>query len=322
MCTCIRWKYEDRVFFARTLDNTCNFAERVIFIPRNFDLLFSTYGHLLAHSALLGIGTVVDGCPMFAEAYSEQGLAVAALSFEGNANYFSYRPDRINIAPYEFITFVLTHFRSVAEAKKGLSQVNILDRPFKPELPLTPLHWMIADSNQSLVVESTAEGLKIYDNPYDILTNNPPFPFHRENLNNYLNLTADFPLNTFSPELRLDPSSAGLGAHLLPGDYSSPSRFVKGCFLIKNPPEEVDPYSHLFHILDAVSPIKGTVRSGNSRFQYTLYSSGIDLSNKVFYFKTYNNNQIQAVDLLKHDLDGQSFVQYPIPASQNIKYLN
>lgn len=51
--------------------------------------------------------------------------------------------------------------------------MNVLNTPFSDKLPLASLHWIISDSTQSITVESVIDGIKIYDNPVGVLTNNP-----------------------------------------------------------------------------------------------------------------------------------------------------
>ena len=67
---------------------------------------------------------------------------------------------------------------------------EIVDLAFSEKMPPAPLHWMLADREQCLVLEAVQEGLKIYENPFGVLTNNPPFEYHRLNMNNYMNLSA------------------------------------------------------------------------------------------------------------------------------------
>ena len=112
-----------------------------------------------------------------------------------------------------------------------LKNLNLTDVPFREDLPPAALHWMIADRKRSIVVESTKEGLQVYENPVGVLTNNPPFPFHLKNLHQYLNLTAEEPENRFSEELQLQPFSRGMGAIGLPGDWSAVSRFIRSAFV-------------------------------------------------------------------------------------------
>lgn len=83
-------------------------------------------------------------------------------------------------------------------------------------------------------MESTADGLHVYDNPVGVLTNNPPFPMQMFSLNNYLHLSPKQPANTFSNQLDLSTYSRGMGGLGLPGDLSSASRFARVAFVKQN----------------------------------------------------------------------------------------
>lgn len=101
-------------------------------------------------------------------------------------------------------------------------------------MTLAQLHWIIADKNEAITVESIKDGIKIYDNPVGVLTNNPPFDKQMFNLNNYMNLSPKSPKNNFSDKLNLNMYSRGMGAIGLPGDLSSQSRFVRAAFVKTN----------------------------------------------------------------------------------------
>lgn len=80
----------------------------------------------------------------------------------------------------------------------------------------------------------TSEGIKIFDNPIGILTNNPTFDYHLINLKNYMGISAKQPSNNFSTNFSLEPLGQGVGGFGLPGDYSPTSRFIKASFLKEN----------------------------------------------------------------------------------------
>ena len=109
---------------------------------------------------------------------------MAGLNFVGNAVYSEVQPDVENIAQFEFIPWILSLGASLAEVRKLLNRINIVNTPFSEQLPLAQLHWIIADENESITVESMSDGLHIYDNPVGVLTNNPPFPQQMFQLNN------------------------------------------------------------------------------------------------------------------------------------------
>jgi choloylglycine hydrolase len=159
---------------------------------------------------------------------------MAGLNFVGNAVYGRPESGKENIAQFELIPWILAQCATVRDARKLLETVNITDTAFSADLPPAQLHWMIGDREAVITVEAVREGLRIYDNPVGVLTNNPPFDEQLFNLNNYLNLSAQEPENRFSDKIDLKPCSRGMGALGLPGDWSSPSRFVRAAFVKLN----------------------------------------------------------------------------------------
>ena len=116
---------------------------------------------------------------------------------------------------------------------------------------MSPLHWIISDRHASITVESVKDGLKIYDNPYGVLTNNPTFDWHLVNVNNYMGLSEANPENKLSDSHSFNTYSLGMGAFGLPGDYSSVSRFIRAVFVKEKSPSfesEKEASSHFFHI--------------------------------------------------------------------------
>ena len=188
-------------------------------------------------------------------------------------------------------------------------------------MPPAPLHWMIADQERCLVAEMVEEGLKLYDDPAGVLTNNPPFPFHQMNLHNYLNLTADAPKNRFAKGVELETYGQGMGALGLPGDASPASRFVRAAFLkwnAKSEKEESANVSQFFHILDGVAMVRGMVMTPEGKCDITTYSSCMNGEKGIYYYKTYENNRIRAVDMHREDLDGTQLKVWEIGGTQDI----
>ena len=260
MCTCMTYQGQD-FYFGRNLDLECGFGEKVVITPRNYRFHFTNGEKREHHFAMIGMASVMDHYPLYAEAVNEKGLGMARLYFPGNAVYRQPQEGRINLAVYELIPYLLTACGCVKEAKELLEKINLTTQPFREDVPSAQLHFMISDASGSLTVEPEAEGLKIYENKAGVLTNNPSFPWQVTNLNNYLHLTAKAPENRFAAGLDLKPFSQGMGAVGLPGDASSPSRFVKTVFLKHNssPTEaERDSVTRFFHILENVSMVKGT----------------------------------------------------------------
>ena len=184
---------------------------------------------------------------------------------------------------------------------------------------------MIADRNSSIVVESVKEGLKIYENPVGVLTNSPTFDMQLFQLNNYMSLSPKAPQNHFSPDLNLQRYSNGMGAIGMPGDWSSQSRFVKAVFTKMNSvcgDSENENVSQFFHILGSVEHQRGCVDMGDNLYEITIYSSCCNTDKGIYYYRTYENSQITAVDMHLENLDGTQVISYPLLKESEIEWQN
>lgn len=311
MCTCITYE-NGSFYFGRNLDLDVSFGQRVVVTPRNFPLRFRTGGEwerrdVGKHYAMIGMAAGEDRYPLYAEAVNEKGLCMACLNFPGYAVYKKPEHGKKNIASYELIPWILSVCASVREAEEMLKNVNITDEAFSAQMPPAPLHWMLSDRRESLVIEPLSESVRIYENPVGVLTNNPPFEYHLHNLGHYLNVTARFPDNRFSKALDLAPCSAGTGGVGLPGDASSASRFVRAAFLKWNsvsPPEEQADVAQVFHILEGTAMVRGTVVTEGGGYDRTWYTCCVNADTGVYCFRTYDDLRIQTVEMHSFELEG------------------
>ncbi|WP_298537638.1 choloylglycine hydrolase [uncultured Methanobrevibacter sp.] len=325
MCTASEYITENH-YFGRNFDYEISYNERVCVTPRNYEFKFRKIDDMQSHYAIIGITAGIDEYPLYYDACNEKGVAIAGLNFAGNAIYREIEEDMVNVTPFEFIPYLLSQAESVEDVKKLLENLNMVNINFSENLPLSPLHWMISDENSSIIVEPLENGLKVYDNPVGVLTNNPTFDMQLFNLNNYRNLSVKTPENTFSKNLELDTYSRGMGAIGLPGDLSSASRFVKVAFTRENSfsgASESESVSQFFHILGSVEQQKGlTFIDDPDLYEYTIYSSCYNTNKCILYYKTYDNHQITAVDLNNENLEGDSLVFYPLIDDAQINFVN
>ena len=325
MCTAITYKTKDH-YFGRNLDLEYSYNETITIIPRNFPFKFR-YTFPISNQlyAMIGMATVADNYPLFYEATNEKGLSMAGLNFPENADYKPYKPGKDNVTPFEFIPWVLGQCDTIKEVKKLLDNINLLEENFSEEFPLSPLHWIISDRDSSIVVESVKDGLKVYDNTIGVLTNNPTFDYQIFNLNNYMHISPEEPTNSFSKDLDLITYSRGMGAMGLPGDLSSMSRFVKASFTKLNSrsgESESESISQFFHILASVAQQRGCVHAEDDKYEMTLYTSCCNTDKGIYYYTTYENSQITAVDMHKEDIDSDGIIVYPLITGQQIKRQN
>lgn len=324
MCTAATYRTKD-FYFGRTLDYESSYGEEVTVTPRSYPFRFRAGGTLERHYAMIGMAHVADGFPLYYEAVNEKGLGMAGLNFVGNAVYHEADPDKDNVPSYEFIPWILSRCATVGEARSLLKRVNLTPEQFSPQLPVGQLHWIIADRDEAIVAESVHSGLRVYDNPAGVLTNNPPFDEQLFNLNNYMALSPRQPKNTFSDKLDLSCYSRGMGALGLPGDLSSQSRFVRAAFVRLNSrsgDSEEESVSQFFHILGSVDQQRGCCEVEPGAYEYTIYTSCCNADKGIYYYTTYDNHQITAVDMHRAHLDSAELTRYPLVTGEQIRFQN
>lgn len=324
MCTAATYKTKD-FYFGRTLDYEISYGDRIVITPRNYPFQLRNGETLKNHYAMIGMACVMQDYPLYYDAVNEKGLGVAGLNFVGNAHYGKSMEGRNSLAQFELIPYLLGKCASVKEVRRALETVNLIDTPFMENLPVAQLHWLIADREECIVLESVRDGLKIYNNPVGVLTNNPPFDMQLFNLNNYLHLSAVNRPNTFSNALSLNAYSRGMGAMGLPGDLSSQSRFVRAAFVRMNSisgDSEPESVSQFFHILASVDQQRGCCRLGDGKCEITLYTSCCNADKGIYYYTTYDNHQISGVDMHKEGLNGEGLIAYAPVQGERIHMQN
>ncbi len=311
MCTAIGMSMGD-FYFGRNMDIEYELGGKITVTPRKYPLSFTNGELLHSHSAIMGMSVIKNNYPLYADAFNESGLCMAGLNFPENAYFYpKQQQEKNNIAPFEIIPYILGKCESVRQAKALLEHSVLVDIPFDSDMPNAPLHWIIADKAGSLVLEQTANGLSLYENMFGVLANNPPFPFHTENMKKYINLSPKYRLaETFSD---LSPFGGGMCAIGLPGDYSSPSRFVKSAFLcrvcrVAEDISEQQKASHLFSLLYSVAPPMRAVLDQDENSHFTVYSSCINADKGFYYIHEYKNTGVFQAKLSDYNTDGTKLI--------------
>lgn len=322
MCTALSLTGGDHLF-GRTLDLERSYGESVVIAPRKFPFRFCCQPKQPRHHAVIGIAHVQDGQPLYYDAANEHGLCIAALNFPHSAAYAS--PEDGNwLAPYEVIPFLLGRCTTAQQAAVLLGDLPMAKHVFSPDLPCTPLHWLLADGRDCFVAEPREDGVRIYRNPARVLTNEPPFPRQLDRLNDYLNLSSLPAENRFSATLNLTALSRGMGAMGLPGDFSSQSRFVRAAFVSQNARR----YSNadegvalFFQLMACVTVPRGSVRLPQGDVE-TIYTACCDATRGVYYWTCAQNPSVSAADLHRVDLEGSEPISYPLSAPVPIHWQN
>ena len=304
MCTAARFTdTHGNMFFGRNLDWAFDYGETVLRTPADARVpaAFDRPGDAASGHAVIGMGIEAAGIPLYFDCGNDAGLAVAGLNFPQSARYAKEAEEgRVNVAAYEFPYWVARNFSSVDEVRSALANVTVVAKPVNESLPVASLHWIVADSTGSIVVECLERGLVVWEDDVDVLTNEPDFGWHRQNLRNYLLVDSAEPEGSSWGRASLRSFGSGAGMQGVPGDYCSPSRFVKVAFLNAHHPAqeaEKDNVTRLFRTLGSVAVPMGCSHLADGSWERTLYTSGFSAATLTYYHATYDDPTIRAYPL-------------------------
>lgn len=235
-------------------------------------------------------------------------MGVATLYFQGFANFdsLSYKKaNSIPIASIELVKFLLGNCADVEDVIHTLHNIDIIGVEDSITNSVAPLHWIIVDKiGKCITIEKTKKGLEVFNNPLKVLSNSPNFEWHMTNLRNYLNVSPEQLKEAKWQNVELTPFGQGAGTWGLPGDYTSPSRFVKVAFekcFVKIPETNDEAINTCFSIMKSVTIPKGIVITKRGTYDYTQYTVFMNISTGDYYFNTYDNNQILTASINDND---------------------
>jgi len=323
MCTVLTYRSDD-LYYGRTLDYERSFGEAVAVLPRHFPLKFRRAAASSRHYAWIGMASSLGSEPLFYDGVNEKGLAAAALRFSTSAAYHAPEDGWENVASFEVIPFILSQCATLEEARILLSRIRVTDDAYSKELPSSPLHWFFADESGALVLESTADGVHVYDDPVCVLTNEPPFPEQLRRLSDYRHLSVTPGENRLLPAVTLPLYTRGAGAIGLPGDFSSSSRFVRAAFTAGNAEAASGKaaVSRCFQILDTVRVVRGCCQTEDGADSATVYAAVCQMTRGIYYYETEENRTPCAVSLRSENLDGSEAILYPLRREEQILWQN
>ncbi|UPO76352.1 choloylglycine hydrolase [Arthrobacter sp. Helios] len=313
MCTGIRFSDgSGNLYLARNLDWTAGYGERVVVTPTGYAARSPFSAVPRIQHAVIGMGIVEEDTPLYFDCGNDAGLAVAGLNFPGYADYAPEPVDgATNVAAYEFPLWVASQFASVDEVEAALGSVVIVDKPINEKYPSSLLHWFIGDSKRAIVVEYTSDGMHVFENDVDVLANQPGFTWHHENLRNYLNTSPDFPEKVVFGRANLVPFGSGSLMRGIPGDYYSPSRFVRAAYVNTHYPDKMTEeanVSRAFHTLQQVAMVEGCAAMGSGEFEKTIYTGLFSSRTMTYYWNTYDDPAVQRVAMADHAPAGTELV--------------
>lgn len=313
-CTGIRIKPKDgSIVVGRTLEFAADLESNVVVIPRAMEFIGTAPGDKPGVRWTMKYGSAganAFGIPVIVDGLNEKGLAAAIFYFPGYAKYQKVTEADISkaIAPWELPTYLLGTCANVDEAAQAARSVLVGDVVQKNLGNVPPCHYIISDAGGHCAVIEYVDGeLKIHNNPLGVITNSPTFDWHVTNLRNYINLTVNNVPPVDIDGLKLTGLGQGSGMLGLPGDFTPPSRFVRAVAFSQSALPVAtarDGVLQAFHILNQFDIPKGAARgmdNGKQISDYTLWTSVSDLTNRCYYFRTFDNSRIREVDLKQLD---------------------
>ena len=312
-CTGIVLRSEDGgTIAARTMEFSFDIQSNIYAVPPGAQietLVLNPKATGFTYAAKYGfLGANGLGMPIVFDGMNTKGLYFGAFYFSGDAVYAELTAENQDraVSSDEMGNWILSQFATVEEVKAALPKIDVVGTYINEINGFAPFHYAVTDaSGASIVIEYTANGLRIYDNTVNAVTNNPSYEWHLTNLRNYIGLQAENrPAITVGTQ-ELKPFGQGTGMMGLPGDLSSPTRFVRAVAFANTALPSADTDEAVFkafHILNAFDIPKGSIRDGEGDkllTDYTIWTSAAETANARYYYKTYLTQGIESIDVRK-----------------------
>lgn len=158
-----------------------------------------------------------------------------------------------------------------------------------------------------IAIECLDGKMEVIDNPIGILTNDPPLKDHIASLSKYNHLSAENAPAVTINGVQIQPLIEGEGMVGLPGDWSSPSRFIRLATMIRSANQvtgALERVNFALHLINAIDrplgvtkiPLFGDLVNLVETVRWFVIK---DLTNRVLYYGSYSDWTLRAVDLSK-----------------------
>lgn len=316
MCTALTLKSIDNLnFFGRNMDIPGGFNPNPTITPAGYEIYnAATKETFKLKYPVIGMSMNIQGIPLYGDLMNDRGLGVCGLAFLTSEYSDDLKTGANNIPQYMLQPWIAGSFATVKEALPELEKLNIMTTPPFEGMGASPMHWMVHDkSGDSVVIECTEDGMKIYTETTGVMTNYPDYDWHLKNLMNYMPMTE----KVMSPEdwdgYKVKPLANGLGSQGLPGSTGSADRFVRVSWFkrfIPQPQNEAQAVTDFFHLLQNGAKPRGSSLTDDGTDEYTFYTSCMCLDNGGLYYNCYTNNQITYLNFDMADKDSEKLTVF------------
>lgn len=300
---------DNSIVTGRTVEFATPLQMHLAVVPRNYSFTGQTANGagLSYQSKYAYTGVYCFNNQLVMDGINEQGLTVGAFFFPGYAQYTPLTSANQSqaLSPVDFPNWILSQFATIDEVQSALSSIVVVPTVVSGwGNSAPPFHYIVYDSNgQSLVIEPTGGELVTFQNPLGSFTNSPTFDWHLTNLDQYIKLS---PMNAMPLTIRqMTFQSYGQGSGMLgiPGDFTSPSRFIRSTMYSSNmiqPTTATQLPNQLFHLLNQFDIPYGVVRDQNQSSvvcDFTQLTTVKDPNTLRYYYRSYGDQTIRYVNL-------------------------
>lgn len=325
MCTSFRISAGDgTVVVGRTMEFPNAMGTRVTVLPRGYTgtgtgkdgpgkTWTSAHG-VVGMDAFGQPGSLTDGM-------NEAGLYASLLYMPGFCDYTPAEgADQAGLmSVIEAVAYVLGVGADVAGAKEAMGEVTVWPYVFGPFGFAPPAHLVLHDATGASAVVEWRDGvIEVTDNPIGVACNWPHFDWHLTNLRNYVNLSVRNPAAITIAGVDLTGMGQGPGMLGLPGDSSSPARFVRAAAFaaaLRPVGTGAELEKTALHILNNFDIPFGFIREDDdpANDDHTLWSTVSNLTDRRYVIRSYDNPVPQAVDLTTVDFTTPGAREVPLP---------
>lgn len=312
-------------FFGNLEGNKLTFTPRIY--PTQLEINKEKSKIINGKYSFLGMSVIGLVNPIMVDGINEKGLMGALLNYPQYAIYNTQKGEhQINIHPAFFLNYILSQCKTIEDIVEKCKGLNFVNDTIQGEE--MSVHYILSDTTgETIIVEPDKKGIIIHRNTIGVLTNSPDYIWQRTNLSNYVGVT-----NLHKPpqtiiNYQVNGFGEGVGGGFgLPGDYSSPARFVKIAFLkefMVKPQDEIDGITKMFHNFATVDIPEGILKECEEKEHYekTLFTSAMCGESLTYYFSSSTNRRISAIQL-KNEIKGTQIKYFELQEKQDIAYIN
>jgi choloylglycine hydrolase len=276
------------IICARTMESGMDLQSNMLIVPRDYSFTGTgpnkTNG--LRWTSKYGfVGPNTRGQNWVCDGLNEKGLAVGSFYFPGNNSQTKTNKQNTNhnLASYQVVTYLLGNCVTVQDAITTLQHVQVWMANNNPHNTAGTWTYAVYDAQGHSALIQYADGqMNVHENTQGVVTNSPSYRWNLNGLRNYI-------------------------------QNASPATGGQQCVW------------QAFHLLNQFDVPVGMIQSndqGKSTGGYTNWTTAADMTHLRYYFHTYQNRQINVIDLNKVNLNAKNIKTVSMQQGETVNDLS